>query len=879
MAASSSKEYLVLFVGLIFVLTIGALLFLFFKNKDGDKKDGKNEAVDQAVLNAAKKITEQADITNSQTLDGITQILSDAGLTEDELKSLTDPIQECIFYPSKRVFVENIDEDGNTARYYLDEESDTARSVSSDPDLKIEFTCPTGMELNPDSQCCKWEENKLSLLDKVEAIAPPIIEAIVVGYIFEKIVAKMRALYPSPGVFKAKMKVLKANLGRLRTSVRSFTRKATFEAGTKLGMRGGNIMGKAGSKGVWNTLTVGSKIVIKSGYRVARRSTIAGARGAQYVWKAKAAACPVCTAAVIAYEIVSAALDIADIHGYNTYKTNDAIKNLRNQAETALEASLYESDGITWPCLFPVLTAFPDLDEKSQCPDSDPNCHAPSPSPSPSPSETYSEHRDPIGDYEIPEVNEGYSSLLINAFMVDALMKMDPTQMVEMLVGGYVDEENPTAEPVISEETQTMFAEILIAEIDFQHIKRDKLLYDLCVSRGYGDQVEYIESMSSADVIGVTLNEYGARRYNVRMEEKHLRYSNPKVKLEEDEIPDDYAPLVAAYTDTYRVQDRDNPGTSQSPNVIEKKLDRKMTLMMPWASLMYNCLGTNKGDPLMSASYFAHNPSDDGVTFNYEKGYCNYTREYCRDRMKMDYKNKDCYLSRGQEIAEMIFGTTVTRAVKGSWDQRTDMFKSNDPGVVAGAVGLSIVDPTGFIQAATVDIVNFINASKGRGAGRIPIKCKDDEERKGQLCYPKCRDGYNSRALECEGVCPAGSSNSGFHCTQWTETKPCFLWDSTSKCRKKFKDINDNPIGVRSKAASTVAKPCMPGFQRRSYALGSAFCDKRRNRYSRMFMARTKSVCPDGYPDKQNGLCYKKCPDDYPRGRGPICMKERQEDV
>ena len=40
MAASSSKEYLVLFVGLIFVLTIGALLFLFFKNKDGDKKDG-----------------------------------------------------------------------------------------------------------------------------------------------------------------------------------------------------------------------------------------------------------------------------------------------------------------------------------------------------------------------------------------------------------------------------------------------------------------------------------------------------------------------------------------------------------------------------------------------------------------------------------------------------------------------------------------------------------------------------------------------------------------------------------------------------------------------------------------------------------------------
>ena len=874
MAASSSKEYLVLFVGLIFVLTIGALVFLFWKNKDGDKKDSKNEAVDQAVLNAAKEITNQANITNAETLDSITQILSDAGLTEEELKLLTDPIQECIFYPTKRVFVESKDSEDNTARYYLDEESDTARSVSSDPDLKIEFTCPEGMELNTESQCCKWKETKLTLLDKVEAVAPTLVEALVVGYIFEKIVAKMRAFYPSPGVFKAKMTVLRSNLGRLSRSVRSFARRGTVEAGTKLGMRGGRAMGKAGSRGFWNTLTLGTKILVKSGAKLANRSTIAGARGVQYVWKAKAAACPVCTAAVFAYEIVSAALDIADIHGYNTYTTNDAIRNLRNRSETGLEASLYESDGITWPCLFPILSAFPDLDENSKCPDSDPDCHAPSPSPSPSPSETYSEHRDPIGDYEIPEVNMGYSSLLINAFMFDALLKMDPTQMVEMMIGGYADEENPNAEPEISDETHTMFAEILIAEIDFQHIKRDKLLYDLCVSRGYGDQVEYIESMSSADVIGVTLNEYGARRYNTRMEENHIRYSNPKVKLEKDQIPDDYVSLVAAYTDTYRVQDRVNPGTSKSPNVIEKKLDRKMSLMMPWAPIMYNCLGTNKGDQLFSAAYFDHNPSDDGVTFNYEKGYCNYTREYCRDRMKMDYRNGDCHLSRGQEIAEMIFGTTVTRAVKGSWDERKDMFKSNDPGVVTGAVALSIVDPTGFIQAATVDIVNFINASKGRGMGRIPIKCKDDEDQKGQLCYPKCRDGYNSRALECEGKCPEGSKNTGFFCTQGTKTRPCLLWERTSTCEKKF-----DPPGRRNKWQSTVAERCKPGFQRRSYTLGGAFCDKRRSRYSRMFMARTKSVCPDDYPDKQNGLCYKKCPDDYPRGRGPICMKNRQEDV
>ena len=166
-------------------------------------------------------------------------------------------------------------------------------------------------------------------------------------------------------------------------------------------------------------------------------------------------------------------------------------------------------------------------------------------------------------------------------------------------------------------------------------------------------------------------------------------------------------------------------------------------------------------------------------------------------------------------------------------------------------------------------------ASKGRGAGVIPIKCKENEVQKGQLCYPKCRDGYRSSALECEGVCPPGSRNTGLTCLQSTRTKSCFAWERTSRCEKRFKDADGNPNGRRNKWASTVSERCMPGFTRRSYALGSAFCDKPRNRYTRAFMGKLKSKCPDKYPNKQNGLCYKDCPEGYPRARGPICMKEK----
>lgn len=861
---------------LIFIIVIILFVVLYFLLKTDGDNGNKNKNLNIEVLEDASDIKDEYKANNEILYTSTRQVILDNGFTESDLDILTEPKQPCIFFPYKRTFIETLDSDNNTVKTYLDDvtsiNDDTVSVNPDDQSVKIEYTCPSGMELNSETECCRWEELKLSTFDKIEMVAPTIVESLIVSYIFEKMITVLRKLFPPSQVAK-RIGILKSKIGKLSRTLGNFSRKATFEAAEGVSRKGGRVIGRVGGKRfLTGSRYLGRSLIkgVKQGSKVATRSTLNAAKGLKNTLTASTAPCIPCTAAVIAFEVISAALDIADIQGYQTYKANEDVIISRNIAETKMEANMLEKDGVSWPMLFPILTAFPDLDDPSPCPDDNPNCRDPSPSDSPSDSSSDPSSNYLSDDYKIPEVNDGYSAILLEAFIGSALEKMameDPDGFIQILLSAFsTDDGNDEME--VSEETNTMFAEILQAEIDYNHIKRDKIIYDLCVSRGYGDQVEFIESMSSETVIGVTLNEEGARRYNERMQEDHIKYSNPSSDFKKEDIPEDYVALVAAYTDTYRIADRLNAGKSTNPNVIEKKLDRKMTLMMPWAAVMYNCLGDKRST---GASYFTKNPADYGSTFDYEKGYCNYTKKYC-DEMGLDYKNSDCYLSEGQRVAEVIFGETITRSFKKTWDKRIDDFNSGDPLRVTGGIAGTLFDVVtlGFGTSIVRDITSLINASKGRGVGVIPVSCQDDEEQKGQLCYPKCRDGYRSSALECEGTCPPGSKNTGLTCIDGTSSRFHPAWKHRRHCYNKY-----DGKGILSRAASTCVSPCLPGFKRRSYALGSAFCDKPRSRYTRAFKARLKSKCPDSHPDKQNGLCYKECPDSHPRGRGPICMKKK----
>jgi hypothetical protein len=157
--------------------------------------------------------------------------------------------------------------------------------------------------------------------------------------------------------------------------------------------------------------------------------------------------------------------------------------------------------------------------------------------------------------------------------------------------------------------------------------------------------------------------------------------------------------------------------------------------------------------------------------------------------------------------------------------------------------------------------------SYGRGVGK-PMKCGVDEEQKGLLCYPKCRTGYKSSALECEGTCPPGTENTGVHCTQWIHSYIPSNKSSNplnkgfyqrASCRDGFKD-----------RGTTCNEECKPGFTFRSGALGTAFCNKTRGRYTRGFDSKPLRYCRGDEPDEDNLLCYKNCKSGY-NGAGPMC--------
>lgn len=85
-------------------------------------------------------------------------------------------------------------------------------------------------------------------------------------------------------------------------------------------------------------------------------------------------------------------------------------------------------------------------------------------------------------------------------------------------------------------------------------------------------------------------------------------------------------------------------------------------------------------------------PSDYGVTFDKDEGVCNYTRSYC-DRFRLRHTRTgdgltDCEMYPAQELAEMLFGTTVTRTVMLGGLKADRALVMGEEGLVAGCAAM-----------------------------------------------------------------------------------------------------------------------------------------------------------------------------------------------
>lgn len=518
---------------------------------------------------------------------------------------------------------------------------------------------------------------------------------------------------------------------------------------------------------------------------------------------------PYCLAATIAIEVLSLTLDLTDPFGYNNFQANEVLRHQRNYIDVEIQKEL---GGTNYPMTFPLNVAFPGYDEELQ-------------------------------------------RKLLEEFMPDAFKLLDGDTIVRFLTKALSENKE---DPKEAEKIDQMFTQALDKAME-NTTKRDNIIYDFYAKKGKSKHIEKVPFLATKDRIGVTLSQYGAEEYNKNMRSQHLEYSNP-FKAAPEKIPTEYSPFVAIYTDTYRILDQNNPGEKHKPNVVEKKLQKKICLGMPYGSLIATC------EYGMKASKHSQrlNPATYGVKYNYERGDCDFTREYC-SRLGLTFKNNDCKLTTAQKYAEMIFGTTITRMYRSDWEDRIKAWKSKDPAkIITATLSLTMMGLTPLIGK----IMSAIKDTYGRGVGTVPDRCGPDKEKKGALCYPKCRDGYKSSALECEGTCPPGSKNTGLTCIQGIHA-----YIPGNKCGNPFKKCfyqrKDCRPGYRYRG-STCNQECLPGFKFRSGAAGSAFCDKPRNRYSRA----TKSQpldCPPGKV-KDAGLCYKPCKEGY-TGNGPTCKK------
>ena len=614
-----------------------------------------------------------------------------------------------------------------------------------------------------------------------------------------------------------------------------YARTGANTMGMTVAKAGGKAVGTraATSAGTRAAAGTGAKMGAQAGVKVAAQT------GTRF---AVATTCgPICLAVTVATAVFTIALDMTDPFGYNNFSANEVIQKKRNAIDVMMQKEMLK-ENISLPLTFPLPIAF-------------------------------------------PEYSKEFEEKMIVEFLPDALELMPKDLMIIFFTNMLTGKSDNSKKVLDAFDTAL---DLALANT----VKRDTFIYDFYSAKGKRSEIEKVPFMATKDRIGVTLSQKGADNYNKRMRDKHLIYSNPH-KSPPATIPEDYTPMVAVYTDTYRVINQSNPGSENSPNVTEKKLGSKVCLSMPYGMLIADCeYGFNATKHSQRL-----NPAVYGVKFNYERGDCDFTGDYCK-RLGLKLKNNECTLREGQKEAELILGKTITRTYMEDWDNRIEAWESGNAGSIALAtITLPFAAITPWINKGIAAIKDTV----GRGVG-TPMICGPNKERKGALCYPECRKGpngenlYKSSALECEGTCPSGSKNTGLTCLQSIHSyipgqkkkgiKNFFkagFWERAD-CRAFSENEVNSDLGKALAAAgkplkykfrgTTCNQPCYPGFTFRSGAAGSAFCDKPRNRYSRAGKSKVPDTCPEGKV-RDASLCYKPCKAGY-RGNGPTCKKTEE---
>lgn len=591
---------------------------------------------------------------------------------------------------------------------------------------------------------------------------------------------------------------------------------------------------KVGSKAATSTAKLSAKAVtnaktVAQGAKLSYAATKA-ATNAAYKYAVAASGGPVglaVSAAMVAFDVIAVTIDLLDIGGYDSFQSNDLLVQMKNVIDYTT-ASEFEKEGMEYPILFPFAL---------------------------------------FNQAEFELANE-YASVQLMGPVTEELNKNpDAVKLLEKYI---VDLENdPELEP------PQQWLDYYVDAFGKLHIERDRFIFEKLKELFGNDayKLELHEEMSTPNRIGISLSERAAQEWNEQS--KIIWYANNDMFKPPDEPPFGDDPPAMLYTDTYYVYDS---GPSDNPVMVPKKLQKKMAICGYYGSLISFC---EKVRQIQSTSE-PINPYDLGVRFNFNTGVCDFTEQFCK-RYGLEFKNNDCKTRPGQDWAEMIFGTTVTRETIREWEDRIDLFNSNDPGDVAMAVGMTAFDILTF-GAGTMAVKSLIKdlsqakAKKSkpaklgpcppgmrddgincwldpvyRGVGKIPNECSGDQTKIGARCYEPCGEGYEPNEVVstlCEPKCSGSKPmKRGLICYEDCRNKgPEWFNGSLLECAACNNGWRNNKIGGCMRSSPPGWKVAWPWRSPRgSKGIGVA---KQRKSHS--------VKCGDDKVEHL-GLCYKKC--------------------
>ena len=354
-------------------------------------------------------------------------------------------------------------------------------------------------------------------------------------------------------------------------------------------------------------------------------------------------------AVFLAIDVIGMVLDIKDTAGYASFIPQSTFQNTKNIIDTKFFEAM-ELQDLEFPMIYPLGLLYG-------------------------------------ANYEAG-LEVGQAKLIDKYFLSDMELENNSEykkafdDYVDALVDSIVDE---TDEPEFPKKIENYAIKIL----EVHYTERDELIYEELKNFIGLANCQLYPKISSPTTIGITLTQEGARKLNESNKNKWL--------TDDPDDEDIEVALTATYTDKYYIYDKDAIGQSEDNPIMEEvTLPEKTVLATGYGALFSMCEKRRK----LKSSSASITPTSYGSYFDFENLKCVFTSSLC-DRYGLKLENNDCVEREGQKIAELAFGTTITRASITEWTDRLDTLQSRGSTLreKTDAVWRMALDPTGLISA------------------------------------------------------------------------------------------------------------------------------------------------------------------------------------